>query len=114
MKQNPETLAKENRDEKTEAEIRDREEQVRRNQLDTLANPTPEMCRLMAALKDYEDERREMSVKDQLAEFKKQRKAELQARFNSMDLTPAENTPVMEEVKKLTRSLIDLCDTHCA
>jgi hypothetical protein len=39
-----------------------------------------------------------MSLKDQLAEFNKQRKAELQAKFSSQDLTPSEVTPAMQEV----------------
>ena len=39
-----------------------------------------------------------MSLKDQLAEFNKLRKAELQAKFSSQDLTPNELTPAMQEV----------------
>ena len=45
-----------------------------------------------------EAQRREMSLKDQLAEFNKLRKAELQAKFSSQDLTPNELTPAMQEV----------------
>ena len=106
LKQNPESLGKETRDENNEAEIYAREEEIKRIQLDILANPTPEMCKIMASLKDYEDRRREMSLKDQLAEFNKQRKAEIQARFSALDLTPTENTPMMEEVKNLNLSNI--------
>ena len=104
LKQNPETVARNNRDEKDEEEQKVREEEIRRRQLEILKNPTPEMCRIMAALKDLQDEKREMSLKDQLIEFNKQRKAELQARFLSQELITAENTPAMEEVRILNKN----------
>ena len=98
LKQNPEAIGRGARDEKDEEDLSAREEEFKQRQLEALVNPTPEMCKVMAALTDLEDQKREMSLKDQLAEFNKQRKAELQAKFSAQELAPAENTPVMEEV----------------
>ena len=63
-----------------------------------LENPTLEMCRIMVRLKEHEEERRAWFQKDQLPEFNKQRKAEMQARLAAMDLDPVDNTPAMDTV----------------
>jgi len=70
-------------------------EQERQKQ--ALANPTPEMLKLIDARKKIEEERQKLSWKEQLAEYNKRNMAN-KVRFASMDLTPCYNTPVMEEV----------------
>jgi hypothetical protein len=102
LKQNPETALRGKKDEEDEGE-EDRlaaalAQDFEGRQLSTLENPTPEMCRIMALIMEVDAQRRAMSLKDQLAEFNKQRKAELQAKFSSQDLTPNELTPAMQEV----------------
>jgi hypothetical protein len=102
LKQNPETALRGKKDEEEEGE-EDRlaaalTQDFELRQLSTLENPTPEMCRIMALIMEVDAQRRAMSLKDQLAEFNKQRKAELQAKFSSQDLTPNELTPAMQEV----------------
>jgi len=62
-----------------------------------LANPTPEMWKLMEVKRKLEEERQKMGWKEQLAEYNKRNMAN-KLRFASMDLTPSYNTPVMEEV----------------
>jgi len=62
-----------------------------------LANPTPEMWKLMEAKRKLEEERQKLGWKEQLAEYNKRNMAN-KLRFANMDLTPCYNTPVMEEV----------------
>jgi len=66
-------------------------------QMEALANPTPEMVKLIDAKKKLEEERQKLSWKEQLSEYNKRNIAN-KLRFASMDLTPCYNTPVMEEV----------------
>jgi len=66
-------------------------------QMAALANPTPEMWKLMEVKRKLEEERQKMGWKEQLAEYNKRNMAN-KLRFASMDLTPSYNTPVMEEV----------------
>ncbi len=104
LKQNPETVLRSSSKKEEEEDVEKNRaalalnEDFERRQLAMLENPTPEMCRIMAQIMEVEAQRRAMSLKDQLAEFNKQRKAELQAKFSSQDLTPSEVTPAMQEV----------------
>jgi len=66
-------------------------------QEETLTNPTPEMKKLLAAKEQLEMARQKLSWKDQLSEYNNRTTA-LKAKFVSMDLTPSELTPAMEEV----------------
>ena len=101
LKKNPDTCrAAGNKEEEEERNARAEKQakQVKKIQMQILENPTLEMCRIMARLKELEDEKRIWLKKDQLQEFNKQRKAELQARFAAMDLESVQNTPSMDEV----------------
>ena len=62
-----------------------------------LANPTPEMWKLMEIKRKLEEERQKMGWKEQLAEYNKRNMAN-KLKFVQMDLTPSYNTPIMEEV----------------
>lgn len=62
-----------------------------------LANPTPEMRRLMDARDLLEQARQKLSWKDQLAEYN-QRNALMKSKFANMDLTPSSLTPAMEAI----------------
>lgn len=66
-------------------------------QMAALANPTPEMLKLIDAKRKLEEVRQQLGWKEQLAEYNKRNVAN-KLRFASMDLTPNYNTPVMEEV----------------
>jgi len=66
-------------------------------QMAALANPTPEMWKLMEVKRKLEEERQKMGWKEQLAEYNKRNLAN-KLKFVQMDLTPSYNTPVMEEV----------------
>jgi len=66
-------------------------------QMAALANPTPEMWKLMEVKRKLEEERQKMGWKEQLAEYNKRNLAN-KLKFAQMDLTPSYNTPVMEEV----------------
>jgi len=66
-------------------------------QMAALANPTPEMWKLIEVKRKLEEDRQKLGWKEQLAEYNKRNIAN-KLRFASMDLTPCYNTPVMEEV----------------
>ena len=74
-----------------------KEEAWERRQKAALRQPTPAMRRIMDRMKKLEKEKKEMSLKDQLTEFNKQRAAELKSRFQE-EVVPCHNTPAMQEV----------------
>lgn len=101
LKKNPDAVKTSGNTEEEEERVAKEERQakeIKKWQMKILDNPTLEMCRIMARLKEHEEEKRSWHQKDQLAEFNKQRKSELQAKFAAMDLEPVENTPAIEEV----------------
>ena len=109
LKKNPDACraaANTEEEEERNARAEKQAKHIKKIQMQILENPTLEMCRIMARLKELEDERRAWLQKDQLQEFNKQRKAELQARFAAMDLEPVQNTPAMDEVSFLRKILL--------
>ena len=74
-----------------------KEEAWEKRQKASLRQPTPAMRSIMNRMKKLEKEKEEMSSKDQLSEFNKQRAAELKLRFQE-EIVPCHNTPEMQEV----------------
>ena len=99
LKKNPDACKTKTEDEEEKTlKAEEQAKEFKRRQILILEQPTLEMCRIMARLKAHDEEKRAWYQKDQLQEFNKQKKAEMQAKFAAMDLEPVDNTPAMDEV----------------